>query len=145
MNVEDMNTERATWQKKLDAFERLMRLGKPIGILLLLWPTLWALWIAGYGHPDWMIVWIFVLGTVLMRSAGCVINDLADCKFDGRVQRTQNRPLVTGEVSVKEALMLVAFLSLAAFSLVLFLNRLTILLSIAALVLAASYPYTKRF
>jgi len=145
MKVEDMNTGQATWQKKLDAFERLMRLDKPIGILLLLWPTLWALWIASYGHPNWMIVWIFVLGTVLMRSAGCVINDLADRKFDGRVERTQNRPLATGEVSIKEALTLAAFLSLAAFGLVLFLNKLTILLSIAALFLAATYPFTKRF
>jgi len=145
MNAEDINTERAIWQKKLDAFERLMRLDKPIGILLLLWPTLWALWIAGYGHPNWVIVWIFVLGTVLMRSAGCVINDLTDRKFDGRVERTQNRPLATGEVSVKEALILVAFLSLAAFGLVLFLNKLTILLSIAALFLTASYPFTKRY
>jgi 4-hydroxybenzoate polyprenyltransferase len=140
-----MNTQLTGWQKKLDAFERMMRLDKPIGILLLLWPTLWALWVAGRGHPDWIIVWIFVLGTVLMRSAGCVINDLADRKFDGRVERTQNRPLVTGEVSIKEALALVAFLSLAAFGLVLFLNRLTILLSVAALFLAASYPFTKRF
>ncbi len=140
-----MNTQLASWQKKLNAFERMMRLDKPIGILLLLWPTLWALWIASRGHPNWIIVWIFVLGTVLMRSAGCVINDLADRKFDGRVQRTQNRPLVTGEVSVKEALVLVAFLSLAAFGLVLFLNKLVILLSVAALFLAASYPFTKRF
>jgi len=145
MNMEKINTEWAGWQKKLDAFERLMRLDKPIGILLLLWPTLWALWMASYGRPDWMIVWIFVLGTVLMRSAGCVINDLADRKFDGRVERTQNRPLVTGEVSAKEALVLVVFLSLAAFGLVLFLNRHAILLSIPALFLAASYPYTKRF
>ena len=83
MKVEDMNTGQATWQKKLDAFERLMRLDKPIGILLLLWPTLWALWIASHGHPDWMIVWIFMLGTVLMRSAGCVINDLADGRTAG--------------------------------------------------------------
>jgi 4-hydroxybenzoate polyprenyltransferase len=140
-----MNAERTAWQKKLDALERLMRLDKPIGILLLLWPTLWALWIASHGRPDWIIIWIFILGTVVMRSAGCVINDLADRKFDGRVERTQNRPLTTGEISIKEALVLVAFLSLAAFGLVLFLNKLTILLSIAALFLAASYPFTKRF
>jgi len=145
MNNEDMNAGWANWQKKLDALERLMRLDKPIGILLLLWPTLWALWMASYGRPDWMIVWIFVLGTVLMRSAGCVINDLADRKFDGHVERTQNRPLVTGEVSVKEALILVMFLSSAAFGLVLFLNKHAILLSIPALFLAVSYPYTKRF
>lgn len=140
-----MNIERVEWQKKLDAYERLMRLDKPIGILLLLWPTLWALWIAGSGHPEWWVVWIFVLGTVLMRSAGCVMNDLADRKFDIHVERTQQRPLATREVSVREALILAAFLSLAAFGLVLYLNRLTILLSIAALLLAASYPFTKRF
>jgi len=131
--------------QKLDAYERLMRLDKPIGILLLLWPTLWALWIAGYGHPNWILVWIFVLGTVLMRSAGCVMNDLADRKFDAHVERTQNRPLVTGEVSAREALMLAAGLCLLAFGLVLFLNQRTIILSFVALFLAASYPFTKRF
>lgn len=131
--------------KKLDAYERLMRLDKPIGILLLLWPTLWALWLAGQGQPDWRIVWIFILGTVLMRSAGCVMNDLADRNFDGQVARTQNRPLARGEVGVKEALLLAAVLSLLAFGLVLFLNRLTVCLSLAALTLAASYPFTKRF
>jgi len=122
-----------------------MRLDKPIGILLLLWPTLWALWIAGEGRPYWLLACIFILGTVLMRSAGCVINDVADRKFDGQVERTQLRPLAAGEVSVKEALMLAAALSLTAFVFVLFLNRLTILLSFAALFLAASYPFTKRF
>lgn len=131
--------------KKLDAYERLMRLDKPIGILLLLWPTLWALWIAGNGHPDWLVVSIFVMGTVLMRSAGCVMNDLADRNFDGHVERTQRRPLATGEVSVKEALILAGLLSLVAFVLVLFLNWLTVLLSFCALFLAASYPFTKRF
>jgi 4-hydroxybenzoate polyprenyltransferase len=131
--------------QKLDTYERLMRLDKPIGILLLLWPTLWALWIAGRGHPNWVMVWIFVLGTVLMRSAGCVMNDLADRKFDAHVERTQKRPLVTGEVSVREALMLAAGLCLLAFGLVLFLNQRTIILSFAALFLAASYPFTKRF
>ena len=131
--------------QKLDAYERLMRLDKPIGILLLLWPTLWALWIAGRGHPNWVMVWIFVLGTVLMRSAGCVMNDLADRKFDAHVERTQSRPLVTGEVSVREALMLAAGLCLLAFGLVLFLNQRTIMLSFAALFLAASYPFSKRF
>lgn len=131
--------------QKLDAYERLMRLDKPIGILLLLWPTLWALWIAGYGHPNWILVWIFVLGTVLMRSAGCVMNDLADRKFDAHVERTQKRPLVTGEVSAREALMLAAGLCLLAFGLVLFLNQRTIMLSFVALFLAASYPFSKRF
>lgn len=133
------------WVQRLDAYERLMRLDKPIGILLLLWPTLWALWIAGRGHPDWVVVWIFMLGTVLMRSAGCVINDYADRHFDPHVARTRNRPLAVGEVSEREALLLAGLLSLAAFGLVLFLNRLTILLSVAALLLAATYPYTKRF
>jgi 4-hydroxybenzoate polyprenyltransferase len=140
-----MNMERAEWKGRLDAYERLMRLDKPIGILLLLWPTLWALWIAGRGHPAWWVMWIFVLGTVLMRSAGCIINDLADRNFDAHVERTRQRPLATGEVSIKEALVLAAFLSLAAFGLVLYLNRLTILLSFAALLLAVSYPFTKRF
>ncbi len=131
--------------KKMDAYERLMRLDKPIGILLLLWPTLWALWIASRGRPDWIIVLIFVTGTVLMRSAGCVMNDIADRKYDGLVERTKNRPLATGEVSVKEAYLLAAGLSMLAFCLVLLFNKTTILLSFAALFLAASYPFTKRF
>lgn len=130
---------------KINAYERLMRLDKPIGILLLLWPTLWALWLAAEGHPHWIFVGIFTLGTVLMRSAGCVMNDVADRKFDGHVTRTNQRPLVAGEVSVKEALILAAILSLIAFVFVLALNPLTILLSVPALFLAASYPLTKRF
>ena len=130
---------------KLNAYERLMRLDKPIGILLLLWPTLWALWIAGRGQPDWIVVMIFVTGTTLMRSAGCVMNDIADRKYDGLVERTKNRPLATNEVTVKEAAILVAVLSLIAFTLVLYLNKTTIYLSFAALFLAASYPFTKRF
>lgn len=134
-----------TWIERLDAYERLMRLDKPIGILLLLWPTLWALWIASNGHPDWLIVWIFALGTVLMRSAGCVMNDYADRDFDQHVERTKARPLATGEVSGREALVLAAVLSLLAFGLVLQLNRLTIILSVCALFLALTYPYTKRF
>jgi 4-hydroxybenzoate polyprenyltransferase len=132
-------------KKRLDNYEKLMRLDKPIGILLLLWPTAWALWIAAYGHPDWVLVWIFVLGTVLMRSAGCVMNDYADRHFDPHVERTRNRPLAAGLVSEKEALLLAAGLTLLAFLLVLLLNRLTILLSVAALFLAATYPLTKRF
>jgi 4-hydroxybenzoate polyprenyltransferase len=133
------------WIQRINAYERLMRLDKPIGILLLLWPTLWALWIAGQGQPDWIVVLIFVMGTILMRSAGCVMNDVADQKFDGHVERTKLRPLVSGEVSVKEACMLALGLSLAAFSLVLFLNTLTIALSFVALFLAVTYPLTKRF
>ncbi len=139
----DMNLE--TIAKKLDAYERLMRLNKPIGILLLLWPTLWALWIASRGHPDWIILLIFITGTVLMRSAGCVMNDIADRKYDGLVERTKNRPLAIGEVSVKEAYLLAGGLCLLAFALVWQLNKTTILLSFAALFLAATYPFTKRF
>lgn len=133
------------WKERLDAYEKLMRLDKPIGILLLLWPTLWALWIAGHGQPDWDIVWIFVLGTVLMRSAGCVINDYADRHIDPHVQRTRERPLAAGAVTEREALLLAAFLTLLAFGLVLLLSRLTVMLSLAAVFLAASYPFTKRF
>jgi 4-hydroxybenzoate polyprenyltransferase len=132
-------------KQRFDLYEKLMRLDKPIGILLLLWPTLWALWIAGRGHPDPLIVWIFVLGTVLMRSAGCVINDFADRDFDPHVERTRERPLAAGKVSAREALLLAGGLSLLAFLLVLQLNRLTLLLSFAALFLAASYPFAKRF
>lgn len=131
--------------KKLDAYERLMRLDKPIGILLLLWPTLCALLIAGRGKPDWIVVLIFFMGTVLMRSAGCVMNDIADTKYDGLVERTRYRPLVNNEVSKGEAYVLAAVLSLLAFCFVLFLNMLTIKLSVLALFLAASYPLTKRF
>lgn len=131
--------------QKIDAYERLMRLDKPIGILLLLWPTLWALLIAGHGKPDWIVVLIFVTGTVLMRSAGCVMNDIADSQYDGMVERTQHRPLVSHEVSKKEAYMLAVILSLVAFGLVCTLNILTIKLSVVALLLAASYPLTKRF
>jgi 4-hydroxybenzoate polyprenyltransferase len=138
-----MNLERLN--KKLDAYERLMRLDKPIGILLLLWPTLWALWIASRGIPDWITLLIFLTGAVLMRSAGCVMNDIADRKYDGLVERTKNRPLATGEVSVKEAYLLATGLVLAAFGLVLLFNKSTILLSFAALFLAATYPFTKRF
>lgn len=131
--------------QKLNAYERLMRLDKPIGILLLLWPTLWALLIAGGGKPDWIVVMIFITGTVLMRSAGCVMNDIADMQYDGLVERTKNRPLANNEVNKKEAYILAAVLSLIAFGLVCFLNKLTIQLSVLALLLAASYPFTKRF
>ncbi|MGJ8620656.1 MAG: 4-hydroxybenzoate octaprenyltransferase [Methylophilaceae bacterium] len=131
--------------RKINAYERLMRLDKPIGILLLMWPTLWALLLAGEGHPNWQITVIFITGVVLMRSAGCVMNDIADRHFDGHVERTKNRPLVIGEVSTKEARFLAAALTLAAFALVCFLNRMTIVLSFVALFLAATYPLTKRF
>ncbi len=131
--------------ERLDAWEKLMRLDKPIGILLLLWPTLWGLWLAAEGVPNLWVVAIFTLGTVLMRSAGCVINDWADRDFDGHVARTKNRPLVTGLVSPKEALGLAAGLALLAFLLILPLERLVIWLSVPALLVAASYPFFKRF
>jgi 4-hydroxybenzoate polyprenyltransferase len=130
---------------RLTLYERLMRLDKPIGTLLLLWPTLWALWLASDGGPEGRIVWIFALGTLLMRSAGCVMNDLADWRYDAHVERTRNRPLATGTVSRREAWILASALTLAAFGLVLSLNRLTVLLSFVALGLAATYPLTKRF
>ena len=130
---------------KLPHYIRLMRIDKPIGTLLLLWPTLWALWIAAAGWPPLHILVIFIVGTFLMRSAGCVINDYADRDFDGHVERTRNRPLATGAVSPGEALALAAGLSAAAFVLVVPLNTLTILLSVPALLLAGSYPFTKRF
>ena len=133
-------------REKLNLYETLMRLDKPIGILLLLWPTLWALWFSAQGRPDWVVLWIFVLGTVLMRSAGCVINDYADRDFDCHVERTKARPLTAGKVSTKEALALFAILALLAFALVLILgNPLVIWLSVPAVFLAASYPFTKRF
>ena len=131
--------------KKFDVYIRLTRLDKPIGILLLLWPTLWALLIAANGRPDWFVVLIFVVGTVLMRSAGCVMNDIADHKFDGYVERTQYRPLPNKEATKKEAYLLAAVLSLLAFALVNLLNLLTVQLSFLALFLAITYPLTKRF
>jgi 4-hydroxybenzoate polyprenyltransferase len=124
---------------------RLLRLDKPIGILLLLWPTLWGLWFAADGMPPLPILLIFVAGVVLMRSAGCAINDFADRNFDVHVERTQSRPLATGEISPREALLLAGGLALLAFILILPLNRAVIVLSIPAVLLAASYPFTKRF
>jgi len=134
-----------TLKEKLDAYEKLMRLDKPIGILLLLWPVLWGLWLAAPGALRADILIIFVLGTVLTRSAGCIINDYADRDFDPHVERTRERPLAAGRVTPAEALVLAAVLLLLAFMLVLFLNRLTILLSLIALFLAVTYPFTKRF
>lgn len=131
--------------ERLNAYERLVRLDKPIGILLLLWPTLWGLWLSSSGQPSWPIVWIFVLGTVLMRSAGCAINDYADRGIDGQVQRTRDRPLATGLISPREALVVAAVLAGLAFLLVLWLNALTIALSLVAALLAATYPFSKRF
>lgn len=131
--------------QRLWLYGRLMRLDKPIGILLLLWPTLWGLWLAAQGPPPWHILVVFVAGVVLMRSAGCVINDFADRDFDGHVTRTQARPLASGEVSGKEALLLFVTLCLLAFALALTLDRLTIALSFVALLLAVVYPFTKRY
>lgn len=124
---------------------QLMRLDKPIGIYLLLWPTLWALWFAARGVPDLATLVIFVAGVVVMRCAGCVINDYADRNFDGEVARTRTRPLADGRVAPRHALALFAALCTIAFSLVLMTNRLTILLSIVGVVLAAGYPFAKRF
>ncbi len=123
----------------------LMRLDRPIGIWLLLWPTLWAVWIAGDGHPSLSIVLIFTLGVVFMRSAGCVINDYADRHWDGEVSRTATRPLVTGRVSAKEALLLFALLVGLSASLLLWLNRETFYWSLGALALATLYPFMKRY
>lgn len=130
---------------RLQHYVRLMRIDKPIGTLLLLWPTLWALWIAAGGFPPLKVLVIFVLGTFLMRSAGCVINDYADRDFDGHVERTRNRPLAVRAVTPAEALALAALLAFVSFLLVLQMNTLTIALSVPALFLAATYPFTKRF
>ncbi|MFL6719031.1 MAG: 4-hydroxybenzoate octaprenyltransferase [Burkholderiaceae bacterium] len=130
---------------RLQLYLRLVRLDKPIGILLLLWPTLAALWLASGGHPPWHVVLIFILGTVLMRSAGCAVNDYADRDFDRHVKRTAERPLTSGRIAGWEALLVAALLSVLAFLLILPLNTLTKLLSVAAVAIAASYPYFKRF
>jgi len=130
--------------RRLDAYERLVRLDKPIGALLLLWPTLWAVWLASDGRPSVQILIVFVLGTWLTRSAGCALNDFADRDFDAHVERTRTRPLAAGEIRPAEALAVAAALGLAAFALVLFLNRFAILLSFVALAIAAAYPYAKR-
>jgi 4-hydroxybenzoate polyprenyltransferase len=135
----------AATAKRLNAYERLMRLDKPVGALLLLWPTLWAVWIASKGRPEIDIVLIFVVGTFLMRSAGCAMNDWADRDFDGRVARTRDRPLAAGEIAPREALILAAVLAAVAFCFVLFLNQFAILLSFAALAIACVYPFAKRF
>ena len=126
-------------------YARLMRLDRPVGIWLLLWPTLWGLWISAEGHPDPWVFTVFVAGVLIMRSAGCVINDYADRNFDGKVKRTRDRPLVTGSVVPSEALVLFAALSLIAIGLVLTLNRLTQFLAIGAALLTVIYPFSKRF
>jgi len=130
---------------RIAQYIRLMRLDKPIGIYLLLWPTLWALWIAGEGRPDLLVLVVFMLGVVLMRSAGCVINDYADRKIDPHVARTCNRPIASGKVAPREALILFGVLCVLAFALVLLMNTLTIYLSFVAVALAALYPFMKRY
>ena len=135
----------ASVNKRMNAYERLMRLDKPVGALLLLWPTLWAVWIAANGRPAIDVVLIFVVGTFLMRSAGCAMNDWADRDFDGRVARTRERPLAAGEIAPREALLLAAVLAALAFCFALFLNWFAILLSFVALAIACAYPFAKRF
>lgn len=130
--------------KKINAIIQLTRLDRPIGIWLLLWPMLWALWFAAGGFPDIRVLGIFVLGTILMRSAGCAINDYADRDFDAHVARTSQRPLATGALTGNEALLVAAGFALVSFLLVLMTNRLTILLSFIGVVLAAVYPFMKR-
>jgi 4-hydroxybenzoate polyprenyltransferase len=140
-----MAMDRAFIVQRMNAYERLLRLDKPIGALLLLWPTLWALWLAAQGWPPLDILAVFVLGTFVMRSAGCAVNDFADRNFDPHVERTRGRPLAAREIQPREALALAGLLVLCAFALVTHLNRMAVLLSFAGLAIAASYPYAKRF
>ena len=131
--------------QRLYAYARLIRLDKPIGTLLLLWPTYWALWLSNQGMPPWHLLIIFTLGTFLMRSAGCAINDYADRDFDRHVERTKNRPITSGQISGKEAVWIAVLLALLAFALIQPLNLLTKQLSVFAVIVAAVYPFTKRF
>lgn len=133
------------WRQRLDIYLRLVRLDRPIGIFLLMWPALWALWIAGEGNPPWPIVLVFVFGVVLMRSAGCAINDFADRDLDGHVERTRKRPIAAGLITPAEGVRVFLVLGLGAFVLVLFLNWQTVTLSIVALVLTVIYPFMKRY
>ena len=137
--------DRAFIERRLDAYERLLRLDKPIGTLLLLWPTLWALWLASRGVPPVELTAIFCIGTLLMRSAGCALNDYFDRGFDAHVERTRDRPLAAGEIRPWEALVLAGLLAAVAFNLVLLLGRLALYLSFAALAVAVTYPLAKRF
>ena len=141
-----IGTRRApSWRERLDAYFKLVRLHKPIGIFLLIWPALWALWMAGEGHPPWQVTVIFIAGVVLMRSAGCAINDFADRDFDGHVARTSARPLAQGLIAPAEAVGVFLILSLIAFGLVLLLNWQTVAMSVVAVVLAMIYPFMKRY
>lgn len=137
--------EKSVQMSKFQAYSRLMRIDKPIGTLLLLWPTLWALWLSDMGVPPLPVLVVFVLGVFVMRAAGCVINDFADRKVDGFVKRTAGRPLPSGAVSEKEAKILFVLLGLLAFALVLTMNLMTILLSLGGLALAWCYPFMKRY
>ncbi len=137
--------QKSSFYKKASLYAQLTRLDKPIGILLLLWPTLIALWIAADGWPDPLVLFVFVMGVILMRSAGCAINDYADREIDSKVKRTTQRPLASGKITEKEALLVFASLSLLAFVLVLFMNTLTIMMSLVGVLLAVSYPFMKRF
>ena len=130
--------------RRLDAYERLIRLDKPIGAMLLLWPTLWALWLASFGRVRADMLIVFVVGTFLMRSAGCAVNDFADRAIDPHVERTRARPLAAGDIAPREALAVGAVLAASAFGLVLFLNAFAIALSVVALAIAIVYPYVKR-
>jgi 4-hydroxybenzoate polyprenyltransferase len=134
-----------TWRERLDAYVKLVRLHRPIGIFLLMWPALWALWLAGEGHPPWQVTLIFIAGVVLMRSAGCAINDYADRDFDGHVARTNTRPLAQGLITPAEAVGVFVVLCLTAFGLVLMLNWQTIAMSFVAAALTVIYPFMKRF
>lgn len=139
------STTSTIFYKKAVLYAQLIRLDKPIGILLLLWPTLIALWIAAEGWPDPLVLFVFVMGVILMRSAGCAINDYADRDVDSKVERTKNRPLAAGKISKREALYVFATLSVTAFGLVLLMNKLTILMSLVGIALAVSYPFMKRY
>lgn len=140
-----MSTTTEHMLERARLYARLMRLDKPIGIFLLLWPTLWALWIAGNGHPDMLVAFVFIAGVILMRSAGCVVNDFADRHIDLHVKRTKDRPLTSGQVKPREAVFLFCGLCISGFLLVLLMNMLTIMLSFVALALGILYPYSKRF
>lgn len=139
-----MQNVSAHLQDRFVQYTRLVRADKPIGALLLMWPMLWALWFVSSGQPDPLVLAVFVVGTFLMRSAGCAINDFADRRIDGSVKRTSQRPIVTGAVTPREALLVAAALALLSFVLVLSMNWLTVLLSFVGLALAAAYPFTKR-
>ncbi|KAF3981912.1 MAG: 4-hydroxybenzoate octaprenyltransferase [Methylococcales symbiont of Hymedesmia sp. n. MRB-2018] len=140
-----MKVNKARIIDRLQQYYLLARFDKPIGILILLWPALWALWVASDGKPDLFVLFIICSGVVLMRAAGCVINDYADREFDSKVERTKQRPIATGKVSPKEALIVFVVLCLVALMLVLQLNRMTVMLSFVAAFLAASYPFMKRY